>query len=150
MSPSSDAKEPVAAAPAGVLRRLGALLYDSLLILAIWMITALVGVLIIGEAIDGWAMRLIMLSEAFAFYGYFWVDRGQTLGMRAWRLVLVDTEGGSVTWPAVIKRMLVGPFSLLLFFLGYIWFFVGTRQQTWHDRVSNTYVVLLPKEDKAR
>ena len=146
--PSEQNPEPrrTAAAPAGIARRLGALVYDSLLILAIWMMTALVAVLISGEAVNPVVMQLISVAEVIAFYGYFWADRGQTLGMRAWRLVLVDSEGNGVSWPAIARRMLVGPFSLLIFGLGYLWYFVGTRQQTWHDRFSDTYVVLVPKE----
>ena len=137
----------VAAAPAGIGRRLGALVYDSLLILAIWMITALIAVLLSGEAVDPFIMQAIAFVEVIAFYGYFWADRGQTLGMRAWRLVLVDSEGNGVTWSAIAKRMLIAPLSLLALGLGYLWYFVGTRQQTWHDRFSDTYVVLVPKEN---
>ena len=86
----------VAAAPAGVARRLGALLYDSLLILAIWMITALIAVLVRGEAVNPFVMQIISVVEVVVFYGYFWADRGQTLGMRAWRLVLVDNADRNV------------------------------------------------------
>lgn len=140
-------RHPVAAAPAGILRRFGALLYDALLIVAIWMMTALIAVLINGgEAVNPLLMQVISVAEIVAFYGYFWVDRGQTLGMRAWRLLLVDSKGGHVTWRAIAMRMLIAPFSLIIFGLGYFWYFVGTRQQTWHDRASDTYVVLLPKE----
>lgn len=139
---------PIAATPAGVARRLGALLYDSLLIVALWMMTALIGVLLNdGNAVSGVWMQLIFIGEVIVFYGYFWAHHGQTLGMRAWRLKLVDMEGRKVSLPAIFKRMLIGPFSIMCFGLGYLWYFIGTRQQTWHDRFSDTYVVLLPKEE---
>lgn len=137
----------ITAVPAGIARRLGALLYDALLIIALWMVTVLVAVLINdGEAVTGFGMQLTFLLEPICFYGYFWYRQGQTLGMRAWRLKLVDTEGQNPTWTQVLQRLLIGPLSLLCLGLGYIWYFLGTRQQTWHDRYSATYVVLLPKE----
>ncbi|NKB97435.1 MAG: RDD family protein [Pseudomonadales bacterium] len=137
----------IAAAPAGLSRRLGALLYDVLLIIALWMVTVLVAVLLnSGEAVTGLFMQLVFFLEPILFYGYFWLRQGQTLGMKAWRLKLVDTDGQDPTMGQVIKRMLMGPLSLICLGLGYAWYFVGTRQQTWHDRFSNTYVVLLPKE----
>ena len=57
-----------AAAPAGIARRLGALVYDSLLILAIWMMTALVAVLISGEAVNPIVMQMISVAEVIALW----------------------------------------------------------------------------------
>ena len=49
----------ITAVPAGIARRLGALLYDALLIIALWMVTVLVAVLINdGEAVTGFGMQL--------------------------------------------------------------------------------------------
>lgn len=137
---------PVAAPPAGVLRRLGALLYDGLLMLAIWMMSTLIVLpLNAGEAVSGLVFQVLLVAEWAAFNLYFWTRSGQTLGMRAWRLRVVSTEGNNVTLPAATRRLIVAPLSLLCAGLGYVWFYVGTRQQTWHDRFSETYVVELPK-----
>lgn len=148
MSPRSDGA-PVSAPPAGIARRLGALLYDVLLIVALWMITALVVNLVFndGKAATGLGLQILLLAEVICFYLYFWHNSGQTIGMRTWRLKLVDAKGQPPTLRALLKRMSIAPLSLLCVGLGYLWYLVGSRQQTWHDRFSDTYVVLLPKKD---
>lgn len=147
MLPPSDSPT-ISAPPAGIARRLGALLYDVLLIVALWMITALVVNLAFndGNAATGPGLQLLLLAEVICFYLYFWHNSGQTIGMRAWRLKLVDSDGQPPTLRALVKRMSIAPLSLLCAGLGYVWYLVGSRQQTWHDRFSDTYVVLLPKK----
>jgi len=146
LSEKSQTKAFVTATPAGLTRRLGAFVYDVLLIVALWMFTILGGVLLNeGETVAGTVLQLILAAEALGFYLYFWARQGQTLGMRAWRLKLVTGDGGQPNLSALFKRALLAPISFLCFGLGYLWYFVGTRQQTWHDRGSDTYVVLLPK-----
>ena len=137
----------IAAPPAGVPRRLGAMIYDGLLLLALWMLTSLALLpLNDGEAVSGPAYQALLLLEWGAFYIYFWRRRGQTLGMRAWRLQLVASDGGEPALRACFVRLAVAPLSFFAAGLGYLWFYVGSRQQTWHDRASDTFVVLLPKE----
>lgn len=147
MSPLSDSGL-IAAPPAGIARRFGALLYDALLIIALWMMTALVVNLLLndGQAATGLGLGALLLAEVVGFYSYFWHNSGQTIGMRAWRLKLVNSNGQPPSNVALLKRMSIAPLSLLCAGLGYLWYLVGTRQQTWHDRFSDTYVVLLPKK----
>ena len=141
-------ESPIQAEPAGVPRRLGAMLYDSLLILALWMATALALVLVNGgEAVEGWWVSLLMLAVLAGYYLYCWLRSGQTLGMQSWRLQLVDMNGNPVTLKAAMIRLLSAPLSILSAGVGYLWFYVGDGKQTWHDRLSKTYVVLLPKAD---
>ena len=101
-----------------------------------------------GEAVTGWWTQAVIPLVTFSYYAFCWLRGGQTLGMLAWRLKLVNTEGGPVTLTQCLKRAIVAPFSLALAGIGYLWFYVGTQQQTWHDRASQTYVVRLPKQQK--
>jgi len=132
--------------PAGIGRRLGALLYDGLLIIAIWMGTLFPWVILNeGEAVTGVFVQLILLLELAAFYLYFWSRQGQTLGMTAWRIRLVDTSGNPPTFKQLVIRLAAAPLSILSGGIGYLWFYVGERRQTWHDRLSDTMVVHIPK-----
>ena len=132
--------------PAGIGRRLGAMLYDGLLIIAIWMATLLVWVIASGgEAVTGWPIQLVLFSQWLGFYLYFWSRQGQTLGMTAWRIKLVKQDGTAADFPQLLKRAAVAPISLFCVGLGYLWFYVGDQQQTWHDRASQTLVVHIPK-----
>ena len=136
----------ISAEPAGIPRRLGAMLYDSLLVLALWISTFLILFPLSGGPIAAIWIQIIAVTELLMFFCYFWIRRGQTLGMRAWRLRIVTTEGADIGIRHALVRLLVAVPSALLFGLGYLWYYVGDRQQTWHDRASGTYVVLLPKE----
>ena len=110
------------ASPAGLARRLGALVYDMLLIIALWMCTLLPIVIINdGAPIQGVWVSLLLGAEWVLFYALFWHKAGQTLGMRAWRLKLVDAQGLPVGWRAIAIRLLAAPVSLGIAGLGYLW-----------------------------
>jgi uncharacterized RDD family membrane protein YckC len=139
--------------PAGLLRRLGALLYDSLLLAAVLMVaTALFLPLTGGEAINRagsplleWVYRGVLLGLITAFYGSFWTRRGQTLGMASWRLRLEREDGGALTWGDAIRRLAAALLSLLPAGLGWLWILFDPEQRAWHDRLSHTRMVLVPK-----
>lgn len=98
---------------AGTFRRLAAGTYDALLLLAVLMIaTALLQALNRGEAITyasvgAWEFvyRALLAALACAYFGIGWTRRGQTLGMKAWRLRLERTDGGLPTWGDVVRRL---------------------------------------------
>jgi len=140
--------------PAGLIRRLGAALYDGLLLLALMMIvTALLLPLTGGEAIMvktfGWwahAYHLLLVLIIYGFFGLFWTRRGQTLGMAAWRLRLERESGDRITWGDTAKRLAAACLSWALAALGYLWVLVDRDRRTWHDRLTDTRVVVLPKK----
>ena len=133
--------------PTGLGRRLGALLYDLLLVIAIWMGTLFVWVTATGgEAVQGVLVQLVLGLEWLGFYLFFWRRQGQTLGMAAWRIFVVDEQGFPPSLRQCLIRAFSAPVSMACVGLGYLWFYVGDRQQTWHDRLSHTMVVHIPKE----
>jgi uncharacterized RDD family membrane protein YckC len=147
--PAAKTAAPGAAEPAGLLRRLAALAYDSLIVLALWLTAAVPFVWIANGAPQGLLMRLAfqlyLLAIAFAFFGWFWVHGGQTLGMRAWRLRIVDNDGRAVTWAQATKRFAAAILSLLCAGIGLLWVMHDRERRAWHDRLSGTRVVVLPK-----
>lgn len=138
---------------AGVLRRLGAMVYDLLLVLAVMMVaTALFLPLTGGEAITSerygaweYAYRALLLGIVVLFFGLFWTRRGQTLGMMAWRLRVEREDGSLLSWIDVIKRLAAATVSLVVAFAGYWWIWIDRDKLAWHDRWTRTRVVVLPK-----
>ena len=126
------------ATPATLARRLGAILYDSLLIIALWMITVLVLVVAVGEAVSGVGLRLLLIAEAVGFYIFFWLRAGQTLGMLAWRLRVVTPNGADIGWQQACIRAITACASAALLGLGYLWMLIDREQMTWHDRASGS------------
>ncbi|HHJ16787.1 MAG TPA: RDD family protein [Gammaproteobacteria bacterium] len=132
--------------PAALWRRLAALFYDSLLLLALWFIaTAVLLTLTGGEPVPASIRLTVYLFISFFFYGWFWTHGGQTLGMRSWRLQLRNLRPGPVTWLQALLRFMTALPAALLFGLGYLWMLVDKRKLTWHDRYSETCIVQLDK-----
>ena len=74
---------------APLLRRLGAILYDSLFIIALLIIATLPFVAMKGgEPVEAGnpLYQLAMLFVVWAFFVGFWMRSGRTLGMQSWRL----------------------------------------------------------------
>jgi uncharacterized RDD family membrane protein YckC len=134
-------------------RRLGALLYDSLVLAALWMLaTALLLALIIltgGESIEQGApwFQLYLMIIAGGFFCGFWTHGGQTLGMRAWRAKLETDDGQAVNWSKAGIRFLAALLSIAPCGMGYLWALVDRDRLTWHDRISGTRVVLITVAD---
>jgi len=80
-----------------------------------------------------------------AFYWFFWIRAGQTVGMKAWRLKLVSADGAPLSHRQCLIRVFVAPLSILLGGLGFLWSLFGPDRKTWHDLASNTRVIVLPK-----
>ena len=134
------------AAPVSLLRRLGAVLYDTLLLLSVLFIaTALVLVLTGGEAIPAGNpfFSSYLLFICFMFYGWFWTHGGQTLGMRAWKIRVQQRNGAAISWWQAMLRFLSAIVSWLALGLGFLWMLVDRDKLTWHDRCSKTVLVLL-------
>jgi uncharacterized RDD family membrane protein YckC len=96
-------------------RRLGALLYDLVLLLGLLMLATLV--LIVpydllaaqpyphARPLYRTALQLYLLATIVAFYLYFWTHGGQTLGMRTWRWRLVREDGAPLTLADALRRL---------------------------------------------
>ena len=134
---------------AGLFRRLAAILYDSLLIIAMWLITTLLLVAFIndGTALQGPLFQFGLYFEACLFYSYFWRLRGQTLGMQVWKIKLVSPSLQTLSWQECFARLFFALVSVSMLGLGFIWMLFDPDRLTWHDRASGTRVVLLRKID---
>ncbi|MEM6987787.1 MAG: RDD family protein [Pseudomonadota bacterium] len=130
---------------AGLMRRLGALLYDAALLFSILLLaTALATFLNGGNAPPNSAMRIWLVFVTVVFFGGFWRNGGQTLGMRAWRLTLFSTRGDQLRWRDIVLRLLVASLSIACVGAGYWWALVDAQRRTWHDIASSTVLKHLP------
>lgn len=134
-----------------LLRRLAALFYDIWLIAALWLIgstaDAFIRTALGGAAGQGqhWLLQLYMALAPVIFYIGFWTHGGQTLGMRAWRIRLVNEAGGNISIRQGIMRCLAAVLSLLPLGLGFIWVLFDRDGAAWHDRLSHTWLVMTEK-----
>jgi len=145
---------------AGLLKRFAAMVYDSLLLIALSLAYgALATALKVGlegpppegEALYWGIWRLPLFLGLLLVWGgffyYFWGRNGQTLGMRAWRLQLVEAGTGLAASPRQrLLRLPIAAISLAFFGLGYFWRWLDSRGLCLPDRLSHTRVLQLPKK----
>lgn len=162
--PNPNAAEPDAAAapaqpcPASLMPwRLLSLLYDLLPVLALWMMVA--SLFVAAYTLSGhgtrenitpfsswqWALWLCCWGVTGLYATRSWRNGGQTLGMRPWRIQVIDAGGGRPGNRALWLRFAVGTLSLLAGGLGFWWAWLDPQRRTWHDRASGTRLQRLGK-----
>lgn len=155
----------------GLFRRLGALLYDALLLLAVLFFASL-PIVVPFNIVYGHRFYPIYIFYVyvigFFFLGWFWTHGGQTLGMRAWRIRLQHVNGQPITWKWALYRFI----SVLVFWLpaaaghlffqatykqfiyvwiapiiaDYLWCFFNSDRLALHDVLSQTRLVRIPSD----
>ena len=138
-----DASMEVVPSPFGaLLKRTAAVVYDALLLVAVlFVVTAAALPLNDGEAFGPLYLVAVFLV-GWLFFDWFWRHGGQTLGMQAWRLKLVDEGDGPLTRTRTFARYALG---LLLFGVTYATVPFDERRRALHDRLTRTRVIGVPK-----
>jgi len=148
--------------PAGFFRRIGALIYDSLIIMAILMIAGGIVVAIMEALVAAGIMSYGQYQDAsnllthhpvwnpvytlylafvwIYFFVYFWTKAGQTLGMRAWKMVVQNKNGLAITKTQALIRLATSVFGL-----GNLAVLIDPQKRSFQDMWANTEVVVLPK-----
>ena len=80
-----------------------------------------------------------------AYHVAFWLWKATTLGGIICQLRVVRLDGAPLRFVDVLVRGLVGVFSIATFGLGALWILRDPERQSWHDKVSGTVVVRVPK-----
>jgi len=131
-----------------LLRRLAAMFYDTLLLIALLFAASLPLAMLNGGAIPGGTSgyQLYLLAIIFVYLGWHWTHGGQTLGMKSWRLQAVTLSGQTLTWEQALLRFVVAMLSTVALGLGYLWLLIDGERLTWHDRLSGTKLVNVQRE----
>lgn len=106
---------------APVWRRVAAIVYDALAVVAIVMVVGLIAQFATGgHLIDekgnllAWWYQPLQGLVVGAYFLASWVRGGQTLGMRPWRIRVTDREGQPVTWARGLLRVVIAALPLAL------------------------------------
>lgn len=132
----------MAGAP-GLARRLAACLYDALVLVAVLMLAGAAWVAVTRAAVPpgDWLFRAYLLAIAAVFFASFWT-RGETLGMRAWKLRIVAADGRAPGWSRALLRFGAALISWAPCGLGFLWVLLDPDRLAWHDRLSGTRLLL--------
>ena len=140
--------------PSGLLRRLAAMLYDSLLVLALLVLVTVPFYIAAGggEADiydDNPLHQAMWIVVPFAFFVGFWSTKGRTLGMQSWGLQLEDEHGRIPGAGRASIRFVAACLSAACLGLGFAWQLLDPERLTWHDRLSGTRLMHYPRKKGA-
>jgi uncharacterized RDD family membrane protein YckC len=125
----------------GFLSRIAAVCYDILLLLAVLFLATILALPFNATqafSSEQFSYRLYLVCVSFIFYGWFWVNGGQTLGLRAWNLKLARFDGGAIRWQHAALRYLAAILSWACLGLGFFWCIFDKNRLCWHDYLSKT------------
>ncbi len=138
--------------PASFLRRLAAIFYDLIIVIAILLIATLPIILLNqGKAIEPQNIYYqgFLLCIVCCYYIGFWVRTGQTTGMAAWRIKLITVNHNkinsltstSLTWKQAILRLITA--IPLIFFCGIGLFYClcNKNRSSLYDRIAGTRLI---------
>lgn len=159
--PASNSQSQPPLTRAGFFRRLGAWVYDALIVIAILLLATLIALLCLNILI---AVDLITLSPntdpseylrnsflfqsylafcVYSFFSWFWRRGGQTAGMKTWRLKIQSlNEQQRLTHTQCFIRLatcLLGAGNILIFW-------PGCKKRSLQDICSKTEMLTLSKE----
>lgn len=132
----------------GLGRRLGSILYESLSVIALWMLASAIVTTFHENATQGLARALLQETAMLIIAAYFlwcWTHGGQTLAMKTWKIRVVTESGHPLSPWVALRRFLLASLLLLLGGVGLWWMLIDRDRQFLHDRLGSTRLVLLEK-----
>ena len=141
--------------PANLIRGLMAILYDSMLLIGIIFAFGVIVFLLRKLAGDDTMQAPSNILQVFItlgmwlsciyFYVLCWVRKGQTLGMKSWKLHLYSKKQQDLTMKECFSRCLFAHISFGLLGLGYFWCLIDKKGRCLHDILSGTTVLVIKK-----
>lgn len=133
----------------GFFRLAASIFYDALLLTAV-LFFATLPLISIPENLQ--SIPLIEAMKAFwyllvsyIYFAGFWLKGGQTPGMKPWKIILVDMQGGNVNKKQVSVRFFSAILSWSLAGLGFLWMIVDRNHYSLHDHLSKSRLVMVEK-----
>lgn len=128
----------------GIRRRLGSMLYESLLLIGV-LAVMLVPLILLGSfariLLPAPILRVYVFLGLALYFIWHWHRGRQTLAMRTWKLQVVRPDGDSPRLGQLATRYILAWPSIGLLGTGLIWALFDRDRQFLHDRLSGTRIV---------
>ena len=129
--PTQQRKNNVTNKETSMFKKLGAVFYDGLILTSLLLLFSLIAVSFNhGQAIPPHTLwyQLLLLAVVFFYSFGLLCSSGQTMGMKTWRLKLVDEQGQPPSFSQLVKRLIL---MLPAFLVGSC---TLTRPERWLNR----------------
>lgn len=123
-----------------------ALFYDTILLLSVLFFASIPFVMWQGEGFESQPLTLLsfqlyLLGISYIYFSYFWLQTGQTPGLRTWKLRLIRQDGYLLTRRDSLVRFLFSLLSVATLGLGWLWVWLNPNAQSLHDKLSDTHII---------
>ncbi|KQT41116.1 MULTISPECIES: RDD family protein [unclassified Methylophilus] len=129
-----------------LIKRYLAVVYESLLMVALALVLTAIYYMLFGDASQGWkrlGLQLLVWGSMGAYFVRCWTVSGQTLASQTWKLKVVNQQGQLLAWQKAVMRYVVASILLLPAGLTLWWAILDREQQFLHDRLLGSRVVRL-------
>lgn len=124
-------------------RRLVCMLYEGLVVFSILLIGFLLPQVVLsgfGWTVGAKALWIHVLLLLMAYFVWCWLNGGQTLPMKTWKMRLIDESGRPLRPLQAVLRYLAAWPSILLLGVGIAWALLDKDKQFLHDRIAGTRI----------
>ena len=125
-----------------LVRRLGSMIYDLFLVFSLVFFVSGIVIIIISnkQAITNPVFFFLCpLPLTYAYFALSWVKGKQTLGMKAWKFEIVQSNGEHITYGQSLIRFFLS--SISLFGIGFVFQLFNKHKIPLHDYYSKTYLI---------
>lgn len=141
MNPTETAQLPTP----GIRRRLASMLYESLLLIAVFFFGFLAPNIALGVLGDILLPPGVLLIQAVlvpgVYFIWYWRRNGRTLAMQTWKIQLRSADGSAPAIDQLLLRFMLAWPSIFFFGIGLFWALFDRDRQFLHDRLSGTRLV---------
>ena len=125
------------------LRRIMSMLYDFMLIFAVLMAMSIpfYGFVVEENLLLKLSLQLYFYSIIQFFFVWFWVNDGGTLGMKTWKIKIINNNGNNISYKQALIRFNVAIISLIIFGLGFMMAIFNKEKKCLHDIISKTILI---------
>lgn len=124
-------------------RRLLSMLYEGLVVFSVLLIGFLLPQVVLfgfGMNLTGKLLWLHVLVLLMVYFLWCWLNGGQTLPMKTWKLRITSQDGSRLRPTQALLRYLVAWPSILFFGIGLFWAVFDKDKQFLHDRIAGTWI----------
>jgi len=130
--------------PPGIKRQLVCLLYEALVVFSILIIGFLLPEIVLsgfGWGVSPRALWFHVFALLMLYFVWCWLNGGQTLPMKTWKLRLVDADGSPLRPLQAVLRYLIAWPSIMCFGIGLLWALIDKDHRFLHDRLAGTKIL---------